>query len=103
MVFWRDLVFRKFETVHGTVVESRQHGHQSVIIMHLSEALRDFNELDESFHAVSDLFFGDDQRADPSRDHVEAIDHRADMRRAVVGLGLGPGLTEEFRWLNIEG
>ncbi len=70
--------------------------------MHLSEALRDFNELDESFHAVSDLFLRDDQRTDPSRDHVEAIDHGADMRRAMVGLGLSPGLTEKFRWLNME-
>lgn len=72
-----------------------------MIIVHLSEALCDFNELDESLHAVSDLFFGHDQRTDPSRDHVEAIDHGADMWRAVVGLGLGPGLTEKFRWLNV--
>ncbi len=73
-----------------------------MIIVHLSERLRDFNKLDESFHAVSDLFFGHDQRADPPRDHVEAINHRADVRCTVVGLGLGPGLTEKFRWLKIE-
>jgi len=68
----------------------------------MSESLRDFNELDKSFHAVSDLFFGHDQRADPPRDHVKAIDHCANMRRTVVGLGFGPGLAEKFRWLKIE-